>query len=124
VTLKVLLLGDSHSNIILPAVRKRAPEIEFLGGQLPLGPGWQMAFHRGGTPLLFTRNEVQRQFEFWAEAAAGRPVATILDVDMPIVLSMSNIEHLVHSWIWTKWCPTLVDDREFISRAESDQAAS
>ncbi|MFG1395241.1 hypothetical protein [Xanthobacter agilis] len=111
----VLVLGDSHSNYILAAVRSAMPHVSFIGGQLPLGSGWQNAFFSGPDPLRFSRAEAQQKFEDWASEATGRRVSSLHEVDIPILFSLSNIEHLVHSWMWTKWSPVSSVDRDFLS---------
>ncbi|MBT8154524.1 hypothetical protein KMP13_11565 [Epibacterium ulvae] len=120
----ILVLGDSHCNVFIPALKNQLTSHNIVGGQLPLGPGWFENFHSQTAPLTFTRPEAQALFEQWVTALTGQQVTNILDVEAQILCSVTCIEHCVHSWMWTQWCPAPTPDRDFISDTVLDKIVS
>lgn len=113
---KFLVLGDSHCNAVIRALRKHSPERAFFGGQLPLGPNWQKKFHSNTDPLTFTVPDAQTKFELSVNEATGRSLNNILEVDVPILFSLSSIESIIYSKIWARWSPFESDQHYFLSR--------
>lgn len=112
-----LILGDSHCNATIKALRRNYTDCSFFGGQLQLGAGWQKEFHSNSDNLSFLVPEAQEKFEIAHLEATGRRETNLLAVDIPIIFSLSSIESCVHLGLWKKWSPADATDRIFVSRA-------
>lgn len=119
-TRKIVIMGDSHSEAVVAHFRKflRA-DFEVCGGQLRLGREWAAHFHRGTDPLCFVREEARENFRRFV-APLGLNGENVLDINVPIFLSLVNIHQAIYYPEWCFYSPVATEDRQFMSRQMFD----
>ena len=110
----VVLLGDSHAIAIGNGIRRQCNDLALYGNQLPMGRGWIQNFHTGGHPLQFSVPEAQKKLESFVKPA-GFSAENILDINLPMIFSLTAIESLRYHPGWNDHSPFDLPRRQFIS---------
>ena len=114
-TKRMLFLGDSHSGYVRDAMRELRPDIQVIGGPLPFPAFWQCQFHEGEGQLQFSSAEVRdkvRKYIAWT----GFDSDNLLELEMPVVFSLSSLQDVFLNTCWHCNYPYPVKGRNFISR--------
>ena len=113
---RVLVLGDSHAIGLVQALRQTRPDVQAFGGQLTFGGRATGSFYfcdeQGRLRFL---SPVQEQFEGHARAA-GYDRQDLLDIDLPIILSLSGVQWVARQPIWDQYLPAEATGCHFMSR--------
>ena len=96
-------------------VRAHRPEIGTIGNGLPLGEFAPLRFHTGSSPLCFTNPPAQERFRHYT-SFAGLDGDNLLDIDMPMILSIAGITQMLHFAFWRSYIPVPGRNVHFMSQ--------
>ena len=110
---KILFLGDSHTDVLIRGMRKLHPEFQTEGYGLPLGSEYPITFHSAEKPLVFTHDAANQQLKAFL-ASLDAEVDDLLDIEIPVVYSMSGVTQTSPRKLWVQHRPYRDKDRPFL----------
>lgn len=113
---KLIVLGDSHSLAVIPALQKMRPDLQILGGQLRLEPRKANDFsHVDELGRLRVHPDIQEPLNQYLEPGglSGEDLLQIVD---PMLFSLSGVAYFAMLPEWSTQLPFPSPDRHFMSR--------
>ena len=111
---QILFLGDSHAAFICKRLREMHTGVHIYGNMLQLKPLWQQHFHRGDDTLEFSGAAARATFRAYIRHF-GLESDNLLDVDVPMVLSFTSIQNVIHYGEWRTYSPFADFGQHFLS---------